>query len=718
MLIGGISIAQPEGIGSFQYISPRHGAKLVSPYNNIIIRQGEILDKSVPITNSLIEVKGSFTGIHSGKFFLSNDYRTLIFNPDQPFSLGEIVTVKLGEGLKTSSGAEVSPLRFNFTITTISGEETENYLREHYINEFSNINHSKNKSVKMAPTYQKNEMANNSLPEIFPEITVTTHNNPTPGYLFMVLFYVSPDSLGPTVLAITDNYGTPIFYRRYDGITFDLKVQPNGLLTFYNGNLFASTAAERRFLVMDQSYAIVDTIRAGNGYTTDLHELLVLPNGHALLMSYDPQPVRMDTIVPGGDPNAIVTGLIIQELDVSKNVVFQWRSWDHFQITDADSNVDLTAGHIDYVHGNAIDVDYDGNLLISCRKMNEITKIDRLTGDIIWRWGGENNQFTFVNDNRGFSRQHHIRRIKNGNYTLFDNGNFLSPQHSSALEYQIDEQNMTATLVWSYRDPNIYGQFMGSTQRLPNGNTVIGWGGTFGAVPAITEIRQDGFKELEIVFKDPYVSYRAKRFFWETNLFFTDLDTISFYNYSQAPDTAFLNLLNNTSDDIIITTTTTRTSEFSVIDTLPVIIPANANAQISLTFIPSDTGIFNDVLTIRADKETEGFGRQVFLSAEYHTSGITDESPTSPKRFALHQNYPNPFNPTTTISYKLKTKSDVQLTIYDISGRKIKTLVKQQQNAGQHSVTFDASGLASGIYFYRLKTSAGFVQSRKMVVLK
>ncbi len=60
----------------------------------------------------------------------------------------------------------------------------------------------------------------------------------------------------------------------------------------------------------------------------------------------------------------------------------------------------------------------------------------------------------------------------------------------------------------------------------------------------------------------------------------------------------------------------------------------------------------------------------------------------------------------------------VQLTIYDISGREVKTLVDQRQNTGQHSVTFDASDFASGIYFYKLTTSAGFVQSRKMVVLK
>jgi hypothetical protein len=141
--------------------------------------------------------------------------------------------------------------------------------------------------------------------------------------------------------------------------------------------------------------------------------------------------------------------------------VFQWRSWDHFSILDGSVSgyVNLDSSLIDYVHGNAIELDMDGNLLLSSRHMNEITKIDRQTGEIIWRLGlnALNNQFTFVNDTRGFSHQHDIRRLANGNITLFDNGNFLVPEYSRAVEYALDEQAMTATLVWEYRnDPDAF----------------------------------------------------------------------------------------------------------------------------------------------------------------------------------------------------------------------------------------------------------------------
>ncbi|HQT92483.1 MAG TPA: T9SS type A sorting domain-containing protein [Candidatus Kryptobacter bacterium] len=106
--------------------------------------------------------------------------------------------------------------------------------------------------------------------------------------------------------------------------------------------------------------------------------------------------------------------------------------------------------------------------------------------------------------------------------------------------------------------------------------------------------------------------------------------------------------------------------------------------------------------------------------AERSLSGIIDEVislPTSASSFSLRQNFPNPFNPTTTISYRLSAVSRVTITVYDVLGRKVKTLVDGRQTPGEHSVTFDGRGLASGVYFYTL--SAGqYLATRKMLVLK
>jgi hypothetical protein len=302
-------------------------------------------------------------------------------------------------------------------------------------------------------------------------------------------------------LMILENSGQPVFYRALQDRAWDFKIQPNGMMTYYD-------SFSRTYLVMDSLFQIVDTIRCGNGYSTDVHELRILPNGNALLMSYDPQVVDMSQIVPGGDTAAVVTGLVIQELDIRKNVIFQWRSWDHFQITDA-VNVNFTAHTIDYVHGNAIEVEWDGNLLVSCRHMDEVTKINRATGGIMWRWGGRNNQFTFVNDSLHFKWQHAVRRIASGNYTMFDNGVWRPTQFSRAVEYQLDETAMTATLVWEYRQsPDVFGGALGYVQRLQNGNTLIGWGST---TPSVTEVAPDGSKVFELTFDTGMYSYRAYR---------------------------------------------------------------------------------------------------------------------------------------------------------------------------------------------------------------
>ena len=97
------------------------------------------------------------------------------------------------------------------------------------------------------------------------------------------------------------------------------------------------------------------------------------------------------------------------------------------------------------------------------------------------------------------------------------------------------------------------------------------------------------------------------------------------------------------------------------------------------------------------------------------------DSPTSnneaPKDYSLSQNYPNPFNPATNISYSLPYDGFVSLIIYDMSGREIQTLVNEFKQTGKYIVSFNASQLSSGVYFYKIK-SGSFEQVRRMILLK
>lgn len=119
----------------------------------------------------------------------------------------------------------------------------------------------------------------------------------------------------------------------------------------------------------------------------------------------------------------------------------------------------------------------------------------------------------------------------------------------------------------------------------------------------------------------------------------------------------------------------------------------------------------------------------VFNSTFYHqairedyiqvtgTSGIENSKDPSPAFFRLFQNYPNPFNPQTMIRYQLAENSDVDLAVFNLLGQKVTTLASGMQAAGAYTVTFDGSGLASGIYYYSLQAS-GYRAGKKMILTK
>jgi hypothetical protein len=108
--------------------------------------------------------------------------------------------------------------------------------------------------------------------------------------------------------------------------------------------------------------------------------------------------------------------------------------------------------------------------------------------------------------------------------------------------------------------------------------------------------------------------------------------------------------------------------------------------------------------------------------AKYSCSGSTPvgEDKTEniePDNFRLEQNYPNPFNPTSTIRYDVPSATFVKISVYDILGREIRVLVNEQKNPGRYEIVFDAKDLASGLYFYTIRTE-GFTQIKKMILNK
>ena len=699
-----LGFAQDNNIQSYRFISPLPGSEMILPETNIIIREGNFIDQSSLSESNLIYVSGTKSGMHNGRKILSDDNKTILFKPYNKFYFGETVTVKYSGGIKNTDGSELLPFNFQFKIS----ESNPGKDYHPSIEALFDLKEMPSPKFNIASKFQN--LIINDFPDDFPQMTVDIKNNPSPGYLFLAPF------VNTGYLMIIDNDAVPIFYRRSSSVQADFKIQPNGLLTYYD-------LTPSKFYMMDSSYTVIDSFATGNGYTTDIHELRLLPDGHALLQAYDLQHVRMDTIVEGGDPNALVKGLIVQELDQNKNVVFQWRSWDHFQITDATEDIDLTAHIIDYVHGNAIELDTDGNLIISARHMDEITKINRQTGDIIWRWGGiksRNNQFTFTNDTITFSHQHDIRRLPGGNLTMFDNGNLHDPRFSQAVEYQLDETNKIATKIWSFKNnPASFSFAMGSMQRLTNDNTIIGWGWKFTQPIAISEVTNNGTIAFQLSMPDSFVNYRAFRFPWRTNLFVANPDSIFFESVPPGDSaTITFSLQSNSSDSVLITSFYNKNDFYSVENPVPFVVPPFSSIPVTVKFKPGKEGYFKDYLHINSDTETSRIAQVMILAGRTDSTISSVDDKKTLTGFRLEQNYPNPFNPATKIKFSTAATEMTSLKVYDLLGREVATLINKELEPGNYSLTFNGENLPSGVYLYRLKIGNVFDKTRKMLLLK
>ncbi|MCC7231949.1 MAG: aryl-sulfate sulfotransferase [Bacteroidia bacterium] len=345
----------------------------------------------------------------------------------------------------------------------------------------------------------------------FHDFNVTAYDTSSTGYYFFTPYTFSgyPNfPLGTQRSMILDSKGEVVYYRDLIQVfSGDFQIMENGNMS-YCGN--------HKFYIMDSTFTIIDSIKPRNGILFDVHELRVLPNGHYLLFGTEDihrnlsgYHMFLGNNSPGA-VNGVIRAGVVEELDSAKNVVYEWRAIDHYNFEDVDEFFLNDTTLADWTHYNAIELDTDGNLLISSRHFNEITKISRTDSSIIWRWGGKNNQFTFINDSIGFLGQHDIRRLPNGHFTLWDNGRNDPFHPAAAKEYILDENAMTATLVWSYtEDDTVNSNSQGNVQRLPNGNTLISYGDFRERNIVFNVIDSTGNKKFEVSFPDTLVTYRT-----------------------------------------------------------------------------------------------------------------------------------------------------------------------------------------------------------------
>lgn len=398
------------------------------------------------------------------------------------------------------------------------------------------------------------------------------------------------------------------FFRKMNLLTPSMRLLSDGRIAYMHG-------VPRKLYFLNDKLQLADSLKV-EGFQADGHDWAYIEEGHFLLMEKYKWTYDMSQILEGGNTEAEIVDLIIQEFDEEFNLLYTWNSADHFEITDGNENspyLDFTERQIDYVHANAVRADSDTSFLISSRHMDEITKVDRRSGEIIWRLGGKKNQFQFVNDNLRFSHQHGLRKLENGNILLFDNGNLHQTQASSAVEYQLDEKNKIATLIQRYyRDSMFYSNHAGAVQGLHNGNVLACWGPYW---PSFTEFYPDGSVALDWDFTKHSFSPRIEKYIWETKMCETSIDTIEFSMWGNDSLQTEFRISNNIESEIQITTVDKHTSLFGISEELPILVPPGDSVKVNCWFNQGDSesGYFTDILTLAFDTGDERIARQIVV---------------------------------------------------------------------------------------------------------
>jgi hypothetical protein len=235
---------------------------------------------------------------------------------------------------------------------------------------------------------------------------------------------------------------------------------------------------------------------ASGGFPDDMHEFRITSRGTALSIAYQPRKADLSSI--GGVVDGWLLDCIFQEVDIaSGNMTFQWSAYAHFGLDntlqrfrrcsdDTWRAYDGCGRHedsaFDYFHMNSIELDHDGNYLISARHLNSLCYIDGRTGDVLWVLGGMQNQFEDLSDGAAtnFSWQHHVRWHGDQRLSMFDNAAHAYDDpvaESRGLVLQLDTELRTVKTIREYYHPDHPQSIsQGSTQLLDNGNVFVGWG--------------------------------------------------------------------------------------------------------------------------------------------------------------------------------------------------------------------------------------------------
>ena len=355
-----------------------------------------------------------------------------------------------------------------------------------------------------------------------------------PGYIFFSSFkspfFQNQAAVGEFGPMVADNQGHYVWLRKLkaDTESGDLKVQTYGkkkVLTWWEGQINQYGEMAGSYMIADDHYKIFRKISGTDGWDLSLHDLVILGNGDALVTAYKKVPGQ-DLTAEGGTSSQDMWDSGVLEFSIKTGKLV--RSWSAMSVIPATDSYSKTGPNppaaFDPYHINSIDVDSDGNWLISMRNTWTVYKVDSKTGQIIWRLGGKASDFSF-GDRAAFAFQHNARWVGKDRITIFDNDCCalipdppnppkaappVNEQQSRGIELMIDTNAKTASLAQDLRLYDLISGTQGNVQQMANGNKFIGWG----QQPYYSEFDKAGKLLLSVRLPDPMESYRAFRFPW------------------------------------------------------------------------------------------------------------------------------------------------------------------------------------------------------------
>jgi hypothetical protein len=482
-LAGGASVAflAAAGSASALTISPLPGTPAASPRTQISFL-------GAPAASiSSVSVVGSQSGSHAGKL---EPYTTAT-------GASFVLSTLLDEGEHVTVTAKVAG-------QAVGTQFTVAHWVTYHFNPPSRPPSASSPSVVQAFA---------SAPSLHPPSVQVSADSPasTPGDVF-----VGPnEGAGQWGPMIFNQQGQLVWFDPMPPGTFamDLRVQPyRGAsdLTWWQGYISSIGVGFGIDEIYDSHYRRVATVRAGNGYSADLHEIDITPQGSAFITAYT--LIHTDLSAVGGSREGTLLDPIIQEIDIPTGLVmFEWDPFGHIRLQNSYTHPVSPNTPWDWFHANSISLGPDGNMLIDARNTWAAYDVSLQNGQVLWRLGGKSSTFK-LGPYTGVAYQHDAEWQPDHTITIFDDGAspVVHPQ-SRTVRLALNWSTRTVSLVnQMVHTPKLLSPSQGNDQVLADGNSMVGWGqeGYF------TEFSPTGQTLFDAHFPTPGQSYRAYLFPW------------------------------------------------------------------------------------------------------------------------------------------------------------------------------------------------------------